>query len=162
MAADSEDSLFPSFDTELEEVVLDDDLEEDIEQFVADAFGYTWTFDFDTGDLKLSNQGKASVQEGVDAVRQWCQHILRVRVGETPIFDEDVGVDIEALLGGKADDAYVNARITQEIERALVLHDRINAVVVDDIVAVQGNAFVFVTITLDTGDVIEDAIGLGA
>lgn len=151
---------FPSFDDGLEPVLLDDDIEADITAFVADAYGITWEFDFEEGDLLLSAQGATSLASGIDAVRQWCRHVLTTRRGESPIHSPEIGVDLDGLLGSRTNDSYVKARIRQEITGALVLHDRIDSVTVDDIITSGSNAFVFVTIRLDTGEEIEDAIGL--
>lgn len=160
VADELETDPFPDFDDGLEPVLLDDDIEADITAFVAEAYGYTWEFDFEEGDLFLSDQGATALADGVEAVRQWCRHMLSTQRGESPIHDPEVGVNLEGLLGSRINDSYVKARIRQEITGALVLHDRIDSVKVDDIITSGSNAFVFVTIKLDTGEEIEDAIGL--
>jgi len=160
VAADFETDPFPSFDDGLDAVVLDDDLEDDIAQYVAAAFGVAWEFDFEAGDLFLTNQGRASLVEGVDALRQWCRHILLTQRGESPVLNDDIGTTLEGLLGGRTTDPYVLARIKQEVVGALEMHDRIQEVVVDSVIPSGSNVYVFVTIKLDTGEEIEDAIGL--
>lgn len=157
----AESDPFPSLDLGLEEVVLDDDLNYDLLQFVTQTFGFAWGFDFDAGDFQLTPQGASVVLEGVEAVRQWCRHVLSVNRGETPIIGASVGVDLESLLGGQMGDPYITARITQEVEQALVLHDRVESVKVRDVTDIGNSTFVTVEIVLDTGEVIQDTMGLG-
>lgn len=154
------ESPFPLFDDGLETVVLDDDLADEFAQLVATPFGFTWEFDFAEGDIVLGRAGETLMAAGVASILQWCRHVLTVRRGESPIHSPDTGVDLEGLLGRKIEDGFVIAKIKQEIETALVQHDRIDSVVVDNVITAGDSAYVFVTLTLDTGEVVDDVMGI--
>lgn len=158
--AEPETDPFPEFDDGLEAVALDDDLEDEISGFVPESFGFTWAFDFEKGDLMLSDQGRASVRSGVDAVREWCQHVLLTQRGQSPIIDPNVGTTLEELIGARTKSPYVIARIKQEVIQALELHDRIDSVKVTNVATEGTSAFVTVAITLDTGEEIDETLGL--
>lgn len=150
---------FPSLEDDLEDVVLGEDdvvLEAELPQ----PYGTCWEFDFSKGDLRLTPGGGSVLLRDEDTLRQWCQHILNVTRGESVIYSDETGTRLSDLLGGNLNDNFIISRIGQEITDGLAQHDRIQTVVVNDVIPTGHEVLAFITITTDDEVVVEDLFSL--
>lgn len=101
---------------------------EDIETDAPKPFGRSWSFDFTTGQFVRQGSVPKPVYE-VDSLIMWCEHTLRTARLAHPIYQDAYGVDQPFGLIGQANVADEELSVYQEdIEAALLLHDRIVAV----------------------------------
>lgn len=112
--------------------------------------GFTWAFDFNSGDITFVG-GNPPIVRGVNAVNQWIQHTLSTEQFETPIFGGDIGTALTGLIGDPLD-AYTSARVRQEIVDALTMHDRISEVLYINAFELGTNLYSFVSYSLDEID----------
>jgi hypothetical protein len=150
------DSLFPSID------------DESIDTFpvlnVGDAFlqndesgeappipyGFTWKFDFNKGDLFVDSSYQFVEVEERDTVHEWVAHTLNTERWETPIFNGDIGTEVNTFFGARTTtDGGTLARIEEEILTAVRIHDRIISVGVVLVLPVDYDIFAVFRYTTD-------------
>ncbi len=154
-------AVFPEFeDDSLEDFVPDDDLDQDEEVQPPLAYGTTWLFDFDEGDIYLSNKGETPLVSGMETLKQWIRHTLSIRLFESPIYGTNVGTDLHTLIGSK-NEAYAALRLKKEIAEALLSHDRIISADVETVFKIGHVAYAFVAFETDDSERQELLLTLG-
>ncbi len=157
MAAD----FFPSFDDDaLEEYVPDEDIDLDEEVQPPTPYGVTWRFDFDAGDIYISDSGENQLLSDIETVKEWIKHTLSIRRFESPVYGTDIGTDLQDLVGTK-DSEFVLARIAQEIREAVSAHDRIVSCEVLRVFHIGDAAYAFVSFETDDSAREELVLSLG-
>lgn len=90
-------------------------------------FGRSWAFDIAAGRFIRYGQRPAEIF-GKDSLRQWIDVVLNVAAGAHSIFPEDFGMDDPFGIIGQPYSPALEAKYQEEIQVALMVHDRIVSV----------------------------------
>lgn len=148
------EDIFPVFDDEdlIEEFYTDDDLEEDVDARPPTPYGFSWKFDFGAGDIYLTASGDTVKIENQATVMEWAQHAISIPRGEDTVYFESFGTDIENLIGTTITDSYTVARVQEEIEEILTLHDRVLSVNATNVFSIEDSIYAYINIATDDGE----------
>jgi hypothetical protein len=98
-----------------------------VSQPAAEPFGYTWVFDWETGQFKQAGQSP-SVTTRFGALEEWCQMAMHAARYAHPVFSDAFGMDQpDSLIGEFALGEALGDWQAALIE-ALMVHDRITSV----------------------------------
>lgn len=132
---DNDTDVFSEFDPDDDVGLLDTESEE------PEPYGFTWAYDFNAEDLDFSTGDPLKVYE-LGTVNEWIMHTINTEQFETPIFGPNIGTDINDLIGDILD-SYVLNRVTEEIEVAIAVHDRIDTVEYILAFSIKGNVYCY-------------------
>lgn len=104
-----------------------------------------YAIDFKTGEPLLSNDGKFTIVEGLDAVKVRCYLALNIHKGRYFIY-KDVGNNLKSLIG--KDLAYINKNIQSLLEDALI--DGIYVTGINDVTTSQEGEKVTVEFSINS------------
>ena len=104
-----------------------------------------YAINFETGEPLISDDGKFTIVEGLDAVKVRCYLALNIHKGRYFIY-KDVGNNLKSLLG--KDLSYVNKNIQYLLEDALV--DGVYVTGINDITTSQDGEKVTVNFSINS------------
>jgi hypothetical protein len=91
-------------------------------------FGRTWAFDFEAQRFIRSGTGGPVEVRGEAALIQWMQAVLKTAAGAHPSLPSNIGLDSIDEYIGTPDPSEALADFREDVQRALLVHDRIAAV----------------------------------
>jgi len=141
-----DDDIFDAFDVDDDVGLVDTDL-----SARPIPYGFTWKYDFNKEDLDFTTGNPPKTRE-LGVVNEWILHTTNIERLETPIYSSNIGTDVFSLVGNVID-SYVMARVNQEVQNAIEVHDRIDEVDYISSFSIKGNIYSFFSyITDDTLD----------
>jgi hypothetical protein len=157
------DRIFPTTegadDAEFYDVAIDEDfLNEEVEE--PEPYGFTWRFDFASGDIFTDKYGRF-IRIGTDreTLHEFVSHTLATERFETPIYGGDIGTDINHLIGRlRADDPHTISLVEREIKNAIMVHDRVAKVEKVAVIPLDSDLFVYIRIVADDETVIQEVV----
>ncbi len=133
-------------------VVLNDENEQflDVYTSVKD-FGWTWQFDFPTGQfVRKGSGGQISTVEGKGAFAEWCMHVLHTERLTAFVYSNQIGVEFEEIVRSSAGAEIAAATLFARVEEALAVHDRFQRI--EDFVASVDGSMINLTMKIITTD----------
>lgn len=156
--------IFPTIEEATDAEFFDADLNEDNlnpDVAVPRPYGFSWKFDFTSGDFFVDQQGNMRVVREHDCLHDWIGHTLSTERYETPIFGGDIGTVINRLVGEElASDPHTIAVIEREIREAIMVHDRIVQVQSLAVIPIDYEVFVYMRFLTDDAAVITEVVSI--
>jgi hypothetical protein len=130
----------PAIDTDTGDLVddLDDfardeeeDLGEDLEDEDDDALGDDFAFDWDDEEFYAADDGSPLRVTGDDAIAEWALKALNTPQGEYPIYPEEYGNGLHALIGANMSSEAFHAEAGRMIRECLLFHPSIEDVEIE-------------------------------
>lgn len=151
-------SMFGNADEAPEEqgfgsVMADDESEADLlgEYAALKPFGYTWAFDFSTGQFETRGAGRQEVKvEGREAFAQWCMQVLHTERLTALVYSDQIGVEFESVVRQQGASEMASSLLLTRIEEALAVHDRYDGI--EDFSALVDDDLVHIKMILNTNE----------
>ncbi|MCF6515549.1 DUF2634 domain-containing protein [Lactobacillus sp. S2-2] len=123
--------------------LTDDELEDDEDELEEDIPNKTY---------KISNGRILQTTDGLDAMRQAVDKILKTDVNVYDIYSENYGTDLNSLIG--LDSSYIEVEAQRMIEESLLADDRIQEVNFEETEITNNGRFIFyVSVITDYGNI---------